>query len=72
MEFSANWLMASMLVSTIGGGLFIYGKKQSRIPQLVCGIALIVESMCVASVLWMLLIAAAAIAGLAALVRAGW
>ncbi|HTF88179.1 MAG TPA: hypothetical protein VK843_07190 [Planctomycetota bacterium] len=71
MDFSANWIMSSMLVSTIGGGFFIYGKKQSRLPQLLCGIALIVESMFVSSVLWMFVIAVAAIVGLAAVVRAG-
>ncbi len=72
MEFSANWLMASMLVSTVGGGFFIYGKKQSRLPQLFCGIALIAESMLVSSVLWMIVIATVAVVGLAAAVRAGW
>ena len=72
MDFSANWIMASMLVSTVGGGFFIYGKKQSRLPQLVCGLAIIAESMFVSSILWMFVIAALAVVGLAAAVRAGW
>ncbi|MBK8177694.1 MAG: hypothetical protein IPK67_02070 [Planctomycetes bacterium] len=72
MEFSANWLMASLLVSTVGGGLFLYGKKQSRLPQLLCGIALIAQSMLVASVGWMFAAALGAIALLALALRAGW
>ena len=72
MDFSPNWLMASMFVSTVGGGFFIYGKKQSRLPQLFCGIALIGESMLVSSIPWMFVIACAAVLGLAAAVRAGW
>ena len=72
MDFSANWMMASMFVSTVGGGLFMYGKKQSRLPQLICGIALIAESMLVASVMWMFVIAMVAVLGLVAVVRAGW
>ncbi len=72
MDFSPNWLIASMVVSTVGGGFFIYGKKQSRLPQLFCGIALIAESMFVSSILWMFVIAAVVVVGLAAAVRAGW
>lgn len=72
MEFSANWLMASLLVSTVGGGLFLYGKKQSRLPQLLCGIALIAQSMLVGSVGWMFAAALGAIALLALALRAGW
>ena len=40
MDFSAGALMASMVVSTIGMGVFIYGKKQTRFPQLAGGLAL--------------------------------
>ncbi len=40
MEISAGTLMASLLVSTVGLSLFIYGKKQVRFPQLTAGIVL--------------------------------
>lgn len=35
-------LFISMLVSTIGAGYFIYGKKQSEIAFMICGILLCV------------------------------
>ena len=72
MEFSANWLMASFLVSSVGGGFFLYGKKQSRLPQLVCGLVLIAESMFVASIGWMFALALGVIALMALALRAGW
>ncbi|MFT7669697.1 MAG: hypothetical protein ACI8X5_002402 [Planctomycetota bacterium] len=40
MDFSAGTLFASLLVSTLGMGFFMYGKKQIRMPQLTTGIAL--------------------------------
>ena len=71
MLFSGDWLFASLLVSSVGGGFFLYGKKQSRLPQLLCGLALIAESMFVASLGWMLGLAAATVIALVAVVRAG-
>lgn len=35
-------MLAAMLVSTIGGGFFMYGKREARPPQLVAGIALMI------------------------------
>ncbi|MFT4648376.1 MAG: hypothetical protein ACI87O_001351 [Planctomycetota bacterium] len=40
MDLSASTLFASLFVSTIGMGLFMYGKKQTRVPQIVAGVAL--------------------------------
>lgn len=71
MDFSANWLMASMLVSTVGGGFFLYGKKQSRLPQLLCGLALIAESIFVPSIPWMFASAALAIVAMIGVLRTG-
>ena len=34
------WLFLSIALSSIGLGLFLYGKKQTRIPQLIGGILL--------------------------------
>ena len=39
---SLNWMLAGMLVSTVGGGFFLYGKREGRVPQLVAGIALMI------------------------------
>jgi len=71
LEFDPNWLMTSMLIGTIGAGLFLYGKKQSRIPQLVAGAALIAESTFVPSIPWMLASAVLAVVALIGVVRAG-
>jgi hypothetical protein len=54
----ANSLLASLLVSSIGVGLFLYGKKQSRLPQLVVGIIMVGYSYFVSDVLLMFAIAA--------------
>ena len=40
MDFDANRLLLSLLVSGIGFVLFMYGKKQARMPQLVTGIVM--------------------------------
>jgi len=40
MDFSAGSLFLSLLIGTVGAGLFIYGKKQGRLPQMIGGIVL--------------------------------
>ena len=40
MSFSTDTLLASLVVSTVGLGLFLYGKKQVRFPQLVVGLVM--------------------------------
>ena len=72
MNFTPGYLFASMFVSTIGFGLFIYGKKQERIPQLAAGVVLAVFPMFVTGVALMIGIAVAILAGLTFLVRAGY
>jgi len=37
MQLDMNWLLLSMLVSSVGAGLFIYGKKETRLPYMVAG-----------------------------------
>ena len=54
-----NSLLASVLVGSIGMGLFIYGKKQRRAPHMAIGIVLMVFPYLVPSVAWMFVIAAA-------------
>ncbi len=70
-DFDPNWIMTSMVVGTVGGGLFLYGKKQSRLPQLLTGIAMFVESTFVSSIPWMIVSAIAAILVCIGVVRAG-
>ena len=49
MDLSPGWLFASLAVSTVGLGLFLYGKKQTRLPQFLVGLALLIESVSVPS-----------------------
>ena len=72
MDETVAWLVTSLLISSIGVGLFLYGKKQSRIPQVVVGIILVGYSYFVPSVWLMIVIGAALIAILWVLVRFGY
>ncbi len=65
-------LLASLVIGGIGLGLFIYGKRQSRIPQLVGGLALMIYPYFVASVAWMVATACLILAALWFAVRRGW
>lgn len=71
MNLSPAWLVCSLCVSSVGVGFFVYGKKQTRIPQLLAGMALIAESTFVPSWGWMLGIAVLLIVALWALLRTG-
>lgn len=71
MDLSPGVLFASLVVSTIGFGLFVYGKKAQRWPQLVAGCALLVFPYFVASALWVVVIGAALLGALVLAVRAG-
>jgi len=54
----ATSLIAGFAVSGVGYVLFSYGRKQSRPPQLLGGLLLMVFPYFVPSVPWMLLVAA--------------
>ena len=71
LSFDPNWIMTSMVIGTVGGGFFLYGKKQSRLPQLITGIAMFAESTFVPSIPWMIASAIAAVVVLIGVVRAG-
>jgi hypothetical protein len=70
-DFSASWIMVSFLVGTVGMGVFAYGKKQSRMPQIAAGLAIVAISWVVSSPVWMVACAALVIGGLWAGTRAG-
>ena len=36
-DFSASGLFLSLLIGAVGAGLFIYGRKQQRFPQMIGG-----------------------------------
>ena len=39
-DFDANTMLAGMAIGSVGFVSFAYGKKQSRLPQMVIGVAL--------------------------------
>jgi hypothetical protein len=58
MSFDPESLLASLLVSSIGFVLFRYGRKQSRVPQTLIGISMLVYPYFISSVIWMLAVCA--------------
>jgi hypothetical protein len=71
MDLSASGLFASLLVSTIGFGLYLYGKREHRWPQLAGGIVLMVFPYFTGSATWTYAVGGALMAGLWIAVRAG-
>ncbi len=57
-------ILTGFIISTIGFSVFLYGKKQQRLPQLFSGIVLMVLPFAFPQPFWMI---AAAILSLAAL-----
>lgn len=71
MDLSASSIIASLLVGGVGTGLFLYGKKQARIPHLLAGVALTIYPMFVPSAILVYAIAALVVGALWFGVRAG-
>jgi len=72
MDFDASSLLASLLVSSVGFVLLVYGKKMARPPHLLAGIVLLIFPYFVSGAVWILLIAAVLSALLWLAVRQGW
>jgi hypothetical protein len=72
MDLEPGTLVAGMIVSAIGLGLFLYGKKQARIPQLTAGILLMVEPVLVPNPWYMSGLAGVLVAGTWFAQRRGW
>ncbi len=71
MDLSAETLFASLVISSVGMGLFLYGKKQLRTPQLIVGLALLAYPYFVTDAMVMCGIGAALLGGLFVALRAG-
>lgn len=71
MDFSPGWLFTSLFVGSVGGGFFLYGKKQERLPQLLAGILIAIDSGVVPDPLWMCVGALGVIGALWLALRAG-
>lgn len=64
-------MIAGFVVSTIGLGIFLYGRKQRRPPQLVAGSLMMVLPFAVPGALWIWIGGAVAIGTTWVAVRAG-
>jgi hypothetical protein len=71
-SLNPGWLFLSLLISMVGFGLFLYGKKAGRTPQLATGVVLMIYPYFVSSTAWMVAIAALLILGLWWSVHQGW
>jgi len=72
MSFDPMWLFLSLIPSGIGFVLFVYGRKQDRLPQLVAGLVLMVYPYFATSVATLVGIGAAVALALWYVVRLGW
>ncbi|HLY12121.1 MAG TPA: hypothetical protein VKW04_22660 [Planctomycetota bacterium] len=72
MNLSAGSLFLSLAIGTVGTGFFIYGKKQSRPPQLIGGILLALYPYFISNLWLMAGIAVAIVVGIWGAVRAGF
>jgi hypothetical protein len=72
MSLDPTWLFLSLIPSGIGFVLFIYGKKQVRLPQLVSGLLLMVYPFFATSVTSLVGVGAVIGAGLWWALKMGW
>jgi len=67
-----TWLFLSLIPGGIGFVLFVYGKKQSRWPQLVAGLAFMVYPYFTPSIASMTVVGGLLGAALWVAIRGGW
>ena len=71
-SFEPATLFVSIVTSLVGFGLFSYGRKQARLPQVIGGLFLMVYPYFVSTLTSMLVIAFVILAGVWFALRAGW
>ncbi|MEO6223018.1 MAG: hypothetical protein ABIP90_07190 [Vicinamibacterales bacterium] len=71
-SFEPMTLFVSLVTSLAGFGLFSYGRKQQRLPQVAGGLLLMVYPYFVSSLSTMLIAGSLICAGVWLAVRAGW
>jgi hypothetical protein len=71
MDISPEPLIASLVVSSLGIGLFLYGKRQVRTPQFVAGLLLMVGPYFTESAQSTLGLASLGLVGMLAAIRFG-
>jgi hypothetical protein len=72
MDLSTGGLMASLVIGAVGMGVFLYGKRQERYPQLIGGVALMVYPYFVGGQTLTWVIGGVIIAAITAAVQAGY
>ena len=72
MILDSSWLFLSLIPSSIGFALFVYGKKQERWPQLTAGLALLIYPYFAETVPGLIGIGAAIVVALWVAIRLGW
>jgi hypothetical protein len=72
MSLDPTLLFLSLITSGVGLVLFVYGKKQDRMPQLLGGIAMMVYPYFVSTVTMTLAVGAGIVAAVWIAVRQGW
>ena len=72
MNLDPTWLFLSLIPSGIGFVLFVYGKKQERLPLMVGGIVFSVYPYFTSSILALVGVGVVLGTGLWLIVRAGW
>jgi hypothetical protein len=67
-----GWIIASLIVSSVGFILLNYGRKFARVPQIVVGLAMLIYPYFVPGVLANVLVAVGLLVLLWVAVRFGW
>ena len=65
-------MFLSLALGFVGLGLFVYGKKQSRMPQLIAGALFMIYPYVVTNETWMFVVGLAIAGGLWMVVRMGF
>ena len=71
MNLDPGWLFLSLIISTVGLGLFVYGKREARWPQAVVGLLFMVYPYFTSSLRSLVLVGVVLAAGLWYLLRTG-
>ena len=72
MNFDPAWLFLSLIPSGIGFVLFVYGKKQERLPHMLAGIVFTVYPYFTSSIFALVGVGVVVGSALWMAVRAGW
>ena len=72
MDLDPTWILLSMIPSGAGFVLFMYGKKQERLPQLVVGLLMMVYPYLVSTVSALIVVGLVLWGALWYALRLGW